>query len=278
MSLIVPENPIALGSVRITPNSNYASYIDWTKDNQRESYELLQKTVQIWHNNGINDYMIFGKVSENTPFNWEIVPYQESGSTFWKQIKVLYNLTFGASSQSVEERQKIADGLIHPNTTLKDQSSNVSALSLKYDAFCNPEVIKNQLVFEGKHIYVIYPYAPIARLHFLLVTKAHHEKFSELTQEEYLEASELEQKLLRYYQADGYSTANLFNKTGAEAGQTVPHWHQHIIFTAAKTEDLYGRLLILKNMTIGPSLLSQTELKDRVSSLNSELSPYLKSN
>nr|QIQ10885.1 hypothetical protein OJOKFFHK_00028 [uncultured bacterium] len=102
-------------------------------------------------------------------------------------------------------------------------------------------------MFEGKYVNILYNYAPIAidenKLHFMLVPKAHREMFSELSVDEYLEASALEQKLGAYYKRQGYQAAYLFNKTGAEAGQTVPHWHEHVIFTATKVQDLYGACL-----------------------------------
>lgn len=278
MTAIVPENPLAPGALKVVPNKTTPQYTDWTQANQGEAFDLIQKIIEIWQKEGINDYMIFGKNSENSDFAWEVVPYHDSGLTFWKQFKVLFNLTFGAPTASLEERQAVASKLMNPES-LSTGAAKISALSSKPDAFCNPEVIQKQRVFEGKHINVLYNYAPIAidenKLHFMMVPKEHHEKFTDLTREEYLEVSELEQKLARYYGDKGYHTTYMFNKTGAEAGQTVPHWHQHLIFTATKTQELYGKLIVLKNMIFGSSPLPKAELNERVRSLKEELHPVL---
>ena len=45
----------------------------------------------------------------------------------------------------------------------------------------------------------------------------------------------------------------LFHKTGIDAGQTVPHWHMHLIVTANKTQGFFGKLTVLKNMLFGSS-------------------------
>ena len=147
------------------------------------------------------------------------------------------------------------------------------------DAFCNPKVLDKQRVFEGKEINVLYNYAPIGlgeeKLHFLIVPKEHHPNFSDLTKSEYLESMQLSQKLIKFYQGKGFHTAYLFDKTGAEAGQTVPHWHEHVVFTATKTQELFGKWTVLKNMVLGSSPLPPKELQNRVQSLKKELAEVL---
>jgi len=81
--------------------------------------------------------------------------------------------------------------------------------------------------------------------------------------------------LIRFYKENGCHTAYLFDKAGAEAGQSVPHWHEHLIFTATKTQELFGKLIILKNMLIGSSPLPEKELQSRVQLLKIELKEVL---
>lgn len=282
MNLVIPEKPLASGSMKLVPRSGVVPFSGWSNNNRIESYELIQKVIQIWKEKGINDYLIYGKESDD--FSLEIVPYEKKGWRFWKQFKVLWKITFGGSSLPYIERLKIAKDFAKnkelfsaPST---EQIESVKSISAKNDAFCNPEVIKKQAVFEGKHVNVLYNYAPIAigegKLHFLIVPKKHHVTFSELTKEEYLESADLEQKLIKFYLGKGYHTAYLFNKTGAEAGQTVPHWHEHLVFTATKTQEFFGRLIVLKNMLFGSSPLSKSELQKRVELLKIELRETLK--
>ncbi|PWU15022.1 MAG: hypothetical protein C5B45_03355 [Chlamydiae bacterium] len=100
------------------------------------------------------------------------------------------------------------------------------------DAFCTQKIIEKQRVFEGRLINILYDYAPIGpeKVHLLLVPKEHREKFSDLTKEEFLEIDDLSQKLIHFYKDKNPdrrdSAVHVFDKTGALAGQTVPHWHQ----------------------------------------------------
>lgn len=130
------------------------------------------------------------------------------------------------------------------------------------------------MVFEGKKINVLYNYAPLVggkeKLHFLIVPKQHRPKFSDLTEAEYLEAMVIAQKLISFYKDKGYHTAYLFDKSGREAGQTVPHWHEHLVFPS--TQAFLVMLSVLKNILIGPSCIPQDELQIRVQSLKKELS------
>jgi diadenosine tetraphosphate (Ap4A) HIT family hydrolase len=143
------------------------------------------------------------------------------------------------------------------------------------DAFCDQKVIDKQLVFEGKEINILYNYAPIVlgegKLHFLIVPKQHRSKFTDLTETEYLDVMQLSQKLVGFYKGKGYHTAYLFDKTGIEAGQTVPHWHEHVVFTATKTQEFFGKLTVLKNMLFGSSPLPSKELQIRVLLLKEDL-------
>ncbi len=67
-------------------------------------------------------------------------------------------------------------------------------------------------------------------------------------------------------------TAYQFAKTGLQAGQTVNHCHEHLIFTATKTQEFFSKLRVLKNMCWPASPLSKEELSQRVKALKKELS------
>jgi diadenosine tetraphosphate (Ap4A) HIT family hydrolase len=285
MKVIVPECPLAFGSLKIVPNSDTGNFSEWQDFNELETYELIQHVIQIWEKKGITDYLIYGKESNNSKsiFSWEIVPYPKNGWRFWKQFKVLWNITFGGSCLPKIERDRIAKDFQKDKDSFSEshtkQIESIKKTIQGNDPFCNQKVIDKQLVFEGKEINVLYNYAPIVlgegKLHFLIVPKQHHSKFSDLTETEYLESMELSQKLVSFYKDKGYHTAYLFDKTGAEAGQTVPHWHEHVVFTATKTQEFFGKLTVLKNMLFGSSPLPQKELQTRVQSLRKDLNEVL---
>lgn len=282
MKVIVPQCPLALGSLKIVPNSDTRNFSEWKDFNKLETYKLIQHIVQIWEKKGIKDYLIYGKESNNSKsiFSWEIVPYPKNGWRFWKQFKVLWNITFGSSFMPKIERHRIVKDFQKDKDSFSEshtkQIESVKKTIQGKDAFCNQKVIDKQLVFEGIEINVLYNYAPLVlgegKLHFLIVPKQHRSKFSDLTETEYLESMHLSQKLVRFYKDKGYHTAYLFDKTGAEVGQTVPHWHENVVFTATKTQEFFGRLTVLKKMLFGSSPLSQKELQIRVQSLRKELS------
>ena len=87
---------------------------------------------------------------------------------------------------------------------------------------------------------------------------------------------DLVKKLVNHYCSLGYPTAYIFNKNGREAGQSIPHWHEHVVFTATRTQEWLGKLTVLKNMLLGGSSpIPQQELQGRVAALQTELSRVL---
>ncbi len=102
------------------------------------------------------------------------------------------------------------------------------------DPFCDPEVIKKQMIIAGEHVYVLLDYAHFRLIgdkpHFLIIPKEHRSTFKELTEGEYLESMAFARKIARYFKAqDAANTLHLFHKNGERAGQTIPHWHLHLI-------------------------------------------------
>lgn len=286
MNLIVPECPLSAGSVKITPKADIEHFSDWQDTHKLEAYDLIQRVVRIWEKRGINDYFIYGKESHDShsKFSWEIIPFSKEGFRFWKQFTVLWNMIFGGSCLSEEDQEKIVK-----NFQAEDDLFSVSPPHqmkpvevIGNDPFCKQNVIDRQMVFEGKEINLLYNYAPIVlsedKLHFLIVPKRHRVGFSDLTETEYLEAMQLSQKLVSFYKDKGYDIAYMFDKTGIEAGQTVPHWHEHIVLAETKTQEFFAKLTVLKNMLFYSSPMPEEELKTRVESLRKELAEVLRSN
>lgn len=286
MNVIVPKCPLATGSLEIVPNTNTRNFTEWNDFDGFETYKFLQHIIRIWEKEGITDYLIYGKESNSKSiYSWEIVPYPKRGWRILKQFKVLWNITFGGTCLSKAERYKVAQDIQKNTDAFSEyhkQIESIKKIAQESDAFCNQKVIEKQLVYEGKEIYVLYDYAPLVlsndKLHFLIVPKEHRSKFSDLSRTEYLESMQLSQKLIKFYKEKGYNTAYIFDKNGVESGQTVPHWHEHIVFTATKTQDFIGKLTVLKNMFIGSSPLPQKELQTKVQLLRKELNEALSVN
>ncbi len=285
VKLIIPERSLDRGSVKVVANSSEESFSKWTEDEELESFQLIQRVVQIWQEKGITDYLRYGKESSesNSVFGWEIVPYSKNAWSYWQQFKVLWHTAFGGLYLSRAERLKITEDFQKDKELFSEpqirQIKSIQEIVKGNDAFCNKQVIDRQVVFEGKEVRILYNYAPIVlgagKLHFLVVPKQHRSGFSDLTETEYLEAMQLSQKLVHFYGNKGYHTAYLFDKTGARAGQSVPHWHEHVVFTATKAQEWFGRLSIFKNMLFGSSPLPEKELKSRVEALRTDLAEAL---
>ena len=79
---------------------------------------------------------------------------------------------------------------------------------------------------------------------------------------------ELAQKLIDHFQGE---EVHMLHKSGIDAGQTVPHWHLHLIITEGKADSRFGKLKMLKGMVMGTSPLKDHVLKERVTSFRQEL-------
>jgi diadenosine tetraphosphate (Ap4A) HIT family hydrolase len=272
--VVVPERPLAMGSVRV--EYQRMQFSQSYSEPYNESFELIQKIVRVWQDKGIHDYLVYSKeVTGKESSSREIVPFQKQGWRIWKQFKVIWRITFGAPVTPILERQRIARELRIGLARLDSQHSpveRINEIGVSKDVFCkfcNPDVISRQLVFEGKHVYVLHDHAPITigkgKLHFLLLPKVHCSKFSDLTEQEYLEVCQLALKIINCYKNKGFHTAYHFNKSGRQAGQSVLHWHEHLVLTSSSTEEFLGKLVVLKNMVLGKSKpLSRAELAARI--------------
>jgi diadenosine tetraphosphate (Ap4A) HIT family hydrolase len=113
MKIIVPDAPLASGSVKIVPVSGHLHFSEWKKENIEEAQELIQRVIQVWEKSGVKGYLIYGKESDQSKsiFSWEIVPYRECRWWWWQQLKVLWKIIFGGSSLSQPEKVRQAKDL-----------------------------------------------------------------------------------------------------------------------------------------------------------------------
>ncbi len=270
---VIPDKQLLDQSLYIV--SPEKPFEKWSSQDHADSYTFMQRIAQAWkRSNYTHQYLMCGKVDSGS-FIWEMVPYQKCKTCLGRiiqQLLVLWRTIFGGfkPSNKTIEQQKLLTSASEP--VLPSPSSCKSE-----DAFCKEETIDRQWVIKGGKVNVLFNYAPIGfggeRLHFLVVPKQHREAFTDLTQEEYTESLTLTQKLIDHFKATREMVKNVYllNKTGVDAGQTVNHWHLHVIFSTNAAQTFWGRLTVVKNILLGSSPMKKEELAKKVASLRQEL-------
>ena len=261
MQIVVPEYALASGSLQVCPKNN--------QFNQQEAFLLLQKIAAVWKEQGVVDYLIYRKSDE---LSWEIVPYYQNHSV-WDRFNSIIRQLFVLACVSFDRcfvRNREIVFAKYKDQFSSPLPSQEKTTRVAQDVFCNPEIVARQCVLSGQYINVLYNYAPINagkdQLHFLLVPKMHREGFSDLTPEEYAEVVQLTEKLCSIFDMTSYQ----YHKTGTLAGQTVAHWHQHLVFVEPGYSWL-GKLSVLFRMAVPPSPLTPKELEMRVDKLKGQL-------
>lgn len=126
------------------------------------------------------------------------------------------------------------------------------------DFFCQ-ERAKDQVLWEGKTVKILYPDNPITERHFLFVTKTHRDSFKDITKEEFVEVLDLAKRVGNLFPGDKY----VLCKTGLDAGQTVPHFHLHLIIADGKVEGICGRLKIARNILLNSTPFLNGRIKGK---------------
>ncbi len=232
-------------SLAVRSLTNHQRFKNWTKNEHLESFKALQRIQRLWKKSGAFDsFLIVGKTSPNLrseTFEWEVVPFDSEKSEYTKHFKLIWNRAFGnrpsPESKQIKRAKKARETLaMHSPRPPKEKKP-----CTQEDPFCNEEVLQKQRILSGKKVDLLYDYAPGTILeeapHFLIITKEPRESFTDLTAEEYLEAMVFTQKIAEYY-ADKNPQSSLFllQKSGEAAGETIPHWHLHVI---AIEEDMH---------------------------------------
>lgn len=94
--------------------------------------------------------------------------------------------------------------------------------------FCN--ISKEDILLENEYAVAIFDKFPVSKGHVLIIPKLHKSNYFDLHIVEQIAVFELlervEKKLDVLYWPDGYNVG--FN-VGTAAGQTIPHFHLHVI-------------------------------------------------
>jgi len=245
LKICVPTCPLSNDGLQIQNIGNHQRFQDWNAADHMESYDMIHRIRSCWDQCGYaKAYLVYGRTSpslRSETFHWEVVPYPDDGWNQLKQIGVIWNVSFGSSFLTEKERVVIASGMREQMQYLDEPYDIHLSQQKSDDPFCDPEVINKQCIHDGKEMLVLYNYAPVKVVeespHFLIIPKNHRENFNELKSSEYNEAMKLAKKISDYFQENyPQSTLHLYHKTGEAAGQTVPHWHLHVVVVK---EDAY---------------------------------------
>lgn len=95
--------------------------------------------------------------------------------------------------------------------------------------FCTREVL-DSVFMESEHFMAIYNIAPILPGHSLIITRNHRVSFLDFDESEQKELgifiTKVIRRLMKVFNADAF---NYSLQDGVEAGQTIPHFHLHVI-------------------------------------------------
>ncbi len=85
-------------------------------------------------------------------------------------------------------------------------------------------------VFENDSVYAFYDINPVSKYHTLVIPKKHYENLYDIPEKELAEIIKVVKKLvLRYRDKFGIKNVQIFNNSGKEAQQEIPHFHFHIV-------------------------------------------------
>lgn len=293
VKIFIPAKLIGPNNVRIETKTRSDQAI-------HAAFEQAKKVIAIYKAMGLNDYLFVEKrKNSDALLGWTIVPYSRTAflplplDRFIKTLPTLFYFIFGGYTPTRSERKqqyvnffamaksvfteepKMVRTSISSNTTPSSSLSSKSSVGNPTCSFCKAEVVEKQLIKEQPTTQVLLDYAPVLPTHLLITTKAHLERFSDLDMLNNVMAQKTANALSNHYLTNGNKSVYLFHKSGALAGQTVPHWHMHLIAAANKADEFWGKLQLFKNMLFPRAALSDNEKQKRQTAFTAELSSII---
>lgn len=257
----------------------------WSERQHIDAYNFLENIAALWRENeSVDDFIVVGTKPprmNGERFFWEIIPFPKDNNEKRDHFFLLWHLIFDSPCLDEKEKlviknryKKYASLLTKPYVPKKSEAPCV-----ENDPFCNQKVVNSQLLYEGKLVDLLYNYAPLGlgedKIHFLIISKRHRDGFPDLTLEEYLEAQDILSKLTLFYEKKGFPISYYYHKTGLLAGQSVPHWHLHLIFDSEVKQAYFTKLVILRKMLLKPDPLSPEELERLVNKYKQDVKEAL---
>lgn len=96
--------------------------------------------------------------------------------------------------------------------------------------FCDKYKNKEEIIYENDLVFVVKDYYPVSKGHMLVITKRHILNYFDTTREERIAVDDavvdLKKIIDHKFMPDGY---NIGTNVGYAAGQSVLHFHVHVI-------------------------------------------------
>ncbi|MBA3957180.1 MAG: HIT domain-containing protein [Parachlamydiaceae bacterium] len=271
IKVVMPEHSLAPKAVqvRLERNKTPMNRNTWNTDVAIPVSQQLQNIGRIWTAQGL-DYLVHGTVKRDAQrqeqaFHWEIVPFSKTRlfiTRFWQQFKVLWRLTFGGIYTPIVTRRTVATQLKGEMTKATQGDSKAGAEARGKEFLCDVAKCSKQLVFTNNKMRLLLDEKPLIPrdrgVHFLIAPERHVERFEELTQAELEGMSALQNHCLDQYKEAPEIT--IFDKSGKEAGQTVPHWHQHLVVQERPLGKWTTLCRLVRNMLFGLPKLSKEDM------------------
>jgi|GEM_PF-2444459 len=189
-------------------------------------HAVMVRQAALWHADGISSYLLYAKQTSKGINAWELIPFSSSIFPFFQQMRIFYHVCWGTSPLSLEEQEAIAD-----HYSLEPTSPAPAGVPL--DTPLSREKRREaQEVLVGTEADVWYNCKPIgpSQAHFLVISKEKVQGADQLTPQTYVEVAALTHIVAQKMFQEGFSELYILEKKGVEAGQSVPHFHRHLIF------------------------------------------------
>lgn len=124
--------------------------------------------------------------------------------------------------------------------------------------------IPSEKVLENERAYAFLDIRPLARGHVLVIPKAHHERYGQMSSEDAAAVADLARHVaLRLERGLGAEGVTIAVNDGRAAGQEVMHVHVHLV--PRSEADGFGPIhgLFAKTPTLGPGELKEIGMRLR---------------
>lgn len=228
------------------------SFVNFDRQNIRELNEGIQKVLNFFKRYSIKNALILGREEPGKPFKLRVIPYVHC--TIFEKLQKLGHIVFGPTLQLEANARNMfclnyqnSDFAPHEDMSRyeiqEDSKRNEEEFYKDHmdfnfshsDAFCNSNIIKNQLIDNKKlnnnNYHVLHDYRPLGEPHLLIVPEGvigHQDCFmhSAVQREEMLILAQ--EQMQRIRAKDEESTLLYVERCGKDL-RSVDHMHGHVI-------------------------------------------------
>jgi hypothetical protein len=249
LSVCEPKTALAKGAVEIIvkDETNLATLYE-------RIYIIFNKLKNHWNEPGVNGaplavgrYYVERRDENTKSVMRQIIPYPNSG--IWsipRQIQVAWNLLFPSLALSWHTPE--AEQLRIKAALAKSYEPSVPRVVKKEKcAFCNPQRIQAQRIFEYATGDCLTNFSPLLKQDKLFVAKKHIQDFD---QESFVQGMTWGAKVGQEYAKIGYPISYQTFADDPASGQTIPHAHIHQTSARAFADELWGIAKVVRKIFI----------------------------